>query len=146
MQPERVGRPELAALQPLKGTGHNKGQRFQLYVWPTADADYGLSFTYYVNPDALTDSFPHHMGGMAHGETVLESCLAVAEQRLDDKSNVHSMKFRERLAASVSLDRRSKPQSLGYNRDRSDLRELNRYPLRPWGSLSVATIGGVSPE
>jgi hypothetical protein len=30
------------------------------------------------------------------------------------------MMFMRKLAASVSMDRRNKPQNLGYNRDRSD--------------------------
>lgn len=115
-----TGRPELAAVQPIKGTGAAHGQRFQLYVWPIADADYSLSFTYYIHPDALTGNSPYAYGGMAHAETILESCLAIAEQRLDDASAIHSAKFQERLAASIAVDRRLKPQLLGYNGDGSD--------------------------
>jgi hypothetical protein len=130
--PSTAGRPQLCCLEPVKGTTMASGQRAQLRVWPLADAEYTLQFQYYVLPDAMTDATPYALGGMAHAETLLESCLAIAEQRLDDASGVHTAKFMERLAASVSLDRRNKPQHLGYNGDRSDGRvplERERYGL-----------------
>ena len=115
-----TGRPMMAALKPLKPTGKDKGQRFELYIYPEADQAYTLEVSYYVLADYLSTGFPHHLGGMAHGETIMGSCLAIAEQRFDDSSTVHSFKFRERLAASIGLDRRNKAQLMGYNRDRSD--------------------------
>ena len=141
--PDATGRPEWASLQPLKGTAAQRGQRWQLYIYPTADQDYTLEFTYYVLPDCLSGSYPHTYGGMPHAETILESCLAIAEQRVDDSSAVHSMKFQERLQASVSHDRRLKPQLLGYNGDRSDGRRwLGRRDLH-W--QSSVTFNGVTP-
>lgn len=124
--PAATGRPLLACLEPLKGTSINKSQRFQLVLWPLADQDYTLQFQYYLLPDMLTGNAPYCYGGAAHAETILESCLAIAEQRLDDASSVHSMKFNERLVASISIDRKSKPQNLGRNMDRSDRRFWGR--------------------
>lgn len=119
--PDTTGRPEMCCEEPLKGTTHQRGQRFQLRFWPTSDDDYTLKFTYYVNPNCLDGTFPYAYGGVQHAETILESCLAVAEERMDDVANgVHSMKFKERLAASVALDQRNKPQTLGLNLDRSE--------------------------
>lgn len=138
--PTATGRPLLAAIQPIKGTTQLKGQRFQLYFFPLADQDYPVQFAYYVSPDYLTGSAPYAYGGMPHAETILESCLAVAEQRLDDSSTIHSMKFMERLAASISLDRRSKPQKLGYNGDRSDQRYDGNE--RHWLGTGI-TVNGV---
>lgn len=134
------GRPLMAALQPLKGTTASAGQRFQLYIFPNADQDYSLQFAYYILADYLSGSQPYAYGGMAHAETILESCLAIAEQRLDDASSVHSAKFQERLMASISLDRRSKPQTLGYNRDNSDHRRYGREDLH-W--LNTVKVNGV---
>lgn len=124
--PSQTGAPQMIALRPLKGTGATAGQRFELYVWPIADQAYTLAFQYYVAPDYLDTAFPYHWGGAVHSETVLESCLAIAEQRLDDASAVHSAKFQERLAASVAADRKFKSQSLGYNNDLSDGRQFSR--------------------
>ncbi len=119
--PASTGFPEMAALVWHKGTTATTGQRAQLLIWPQADKDYPLNFQYYVLPDYLNNAFPYHLGGMAHAETILESCLATAEQKLDDSATVHSLKFKERLAASINIDRKMKPQRLGYNRDNSDL-------------------------
>jgi hypothetical protein len=122
--PNLTGPPQIASLQWLRGDA--QGQKVQLFIFPIADRDYRLQFAYYVNPDYLSTAFPYHMGGMPHAETVLESCLAIAEQRLDDAMTVHSAKFKERLIASVNSDRKMKPQLLGYNGDRSDDRAWNR--------------------
>jgi len=53
-------------------------------------------------------------------ETILASCLAVAEQRHDDMKGPMWQSFVERLTASVAYDARMKPERLGYNADRSD--------------------------
>jgi len=118
--PNVTGRPQVAALQPLKGTTATAGQRWQLFLYPQADQAYTLQFTYYLLCDFLDGGFPFPLGGMAHAETILESCLAVAEQRQDDAQGVHTANFLTRLAASIAADRRNKAQTLGYNRDLSD--------------------------
>ncbi len=122
--PDMTGAPQLAAITPLKGTTATRGQRFQLSLYPEADADYELTFAYHVVPGALDGTRPYHYGGAAHAETILESCLAVAESRLDDTAGTHKAMFMERLNASIMLDRKSKPGNLGYNGDRASEREL----------------------
>jgi hypothetical protein len=118
--PSMSGPPMFACQMAVKGTTGTAGQRFKLLVFPGADQDYTLQFQYYINPDYLSGAFPYAYGGAQHSETILESCLAVAEVRLDDAMSVHSAKFRERLQASVSVDRRNKPAKIGQNLDRSD--------------------------
>lgn len=140
--PQMSGPPKYAAEQALKGTTATQGQRKQLLIFPLADRDYQLQVAYYINPDFLNGAFPFAYGGSQHAETILESCLAVAEVRLDDSSSVHAAKFAERLAASISMDRRNKPQSLGYNGDRSDRRGLTRRDMH-WFAPS-ATYNGNS--
>ncbi len=108
------------ALRPKKGTTIGRGQRFEFYLWPIADQDYTLAFTYSLLMDALTGDHPFCYGGAMHAETILESCLAVAESRLDDSMTVHAVEFQRRMIASISQDRRSKPAHLGYNGDHSD--------------------------
>lgn len=137
-----TGRPEYAAVRPKKGTDKQKGQRFQLYFFPGADDDHEVSLTYYILADCLSGDRPYAYGGMMHAETILESCLAIAEQRLDDAASVHSMKFQERLAASISQDRKFKPQLLGYNGDHSDGWTRNR---RFWTDPLI-TFDGVDPS
>lgn len=120
VSPGQTGRPLIVGVAPIKGTTAQASQRFILAVFPKADVAYSLVFAYYVIPDALTGLRPYCYGGTPHTETILESCLAIAEQRLDDAASIHTMKFKERLAASIAFDRRLKPQRLGYNRDGSD--------------------------
>lgn len=143
--PEMTGQPTCCAERPLKGTAAQRGQRYELVFYPEPDDDYTIQLTYHVLPDALSGSRPYCYGGMAHAETILESCLAIAEQRLDDASLVHSMKFHERLKASVEVDRRHKPERLGYNGDRSDDR-YGPWGQRGWRDRITVTFDGVSPS
>jgi hypothetical protein len=122
--PTTSGKPAMVSVQWNKGTTALAGQRAQLYVWPLADTLYPVRFQYYILPDYLNAATaPYALGGAAHIETVLESCFAVMEERLYDVprgQGVHGAAFLARLAASISMDRRSKAQDLGFNRDRSD--------------------------
>ncbi len=139
---DATGRPLVACEEPVKGTGPTTGQRFQLRFYPAADQEYTLEFRYKVMPDALTDERPYIYGGAQHSETVLESCLAIAELRLDDHQGVHKRAFMERLAASVSMDRAHKQQAYGANLDRSDCRSWESEMRRRW---PTATFDGVTP-
>lgn len=140
--PSMTGPPMFVAEQWLKqGPTTLKSQQAQLLVFPTADMDYTLQLPYYVNPDYLSNAAPYCYGGAQHSETIVESCLAIAEQRLDDTSGVHGAKFNERLSASIAMDRKSKPQRLGYNSDRSD-RSDRDWPQ--WWYAPVATYNGGS--
>lgn len=98
------------------------GQRFEMLLYPKPSAANILSFQMNILPEKLTGANPQIYGGAAHSETVLESCLAVAEERYDDTLNgLHKSKFVEKLFASVSLDSKmNRPENLGNNRDLSD--------------------------
>jgi hypothetical protein len=143
--PSMQGPPMLVAEAPVKGTSATAGQRKELHVFPTADQAYTLQVQYYVNPDYLTAATPYAYGGAQHAETILESVLAVAEERLDDMPSMtgpHGMAFKERLRASVGVDRSSQPQRFGYNRDRSDDRQSGRWNPHWWAP--PATYNGQS--
>jgi hypothetical protein len=84
-------------------------------VYPTPDQAYTITFNYVAYPYSLTLSHPYPLGGDAHGDTILESCLAAAEESLDDDQTLHTGRFQERLAASIAFDKRKGPESLGYN-------------------------------
>lgn len=107
--------PEYYAIEPVLATG-TAGQRYQLMLYPAPNAVYTLGFKYRVATSKMSAAYPYPPGGPEHGETILEACLAVAEERTDDKMGVHNQKFMERLAASVSRDRAAGiPDTLGYN-------------------------------
>lgn len=139
-QPDVKGRPIMAALVPLKATTSTAGQRQNMIFFPLADQEYTIQFAYYILPDYLNQAFPYAYGGMAHAETIREACLKAAEEFLDDASGVHAALFQQRLAASISMDRRNKPQKLGYNRDASDYPDITRRDLH---YQNLVTIYGV---
>jgi hypothetical protein len=119
--PTTTGRPQMACVEPLKlKDGILSGQRFQLRFFPIADAAYNCIFAYYVNPDYLTNPWPWPYGGMMHAETIRLACLAAAEAYVDDRMQVNAQRFQDRLRASITADMKTKPQTLGYNGDRSD--------------------------
>lgn len=129
--PQATGRPVWAAEVPQKGVGLLSSSRYKLAIYPQADDNFTLQFAYYLLPDCLTDSHPYAYGGMQHSQTILESCLAVAEERIDDISGgLHAQRYAERLAASMAIDRRNKAQVVGYNADRSDARNVGYWPWR----------------
>jgi hypothetical protein len=123
VDPTITGRPMRAAFTPTRGTFPTGGQQWQLWIYPLADQAYTFQVQYYINPNFLTGDLPYAYGGPEHHQTILESCLAIAESRMDDvpltQSN-HYTAFLERLKASMAMDSRLKPQWLGKNIDRSD--------------------------
>jgi hypothetical protein len=113
------GPPVYFAEVPRPGDG-SVGQRFNVAMFPAPDQAYTLTYRCTVNPPALTATNPYPLGGMQHGETILESCLAVAESRLNDEEGVHAKKFQELLQASIAQDLQDHwPESLGWNGQQS---------------------------
>ena len=102
------------------GTG---GQRWQMSVWPTPDAEYTVSGIYSINPYQLTSTYIYPMGGLPLAECLRESCLAAAEVEFTGSPGVHSSLVLPRLAAAISRDRQmNNPGILGQNLDYSDRR------------------------
>lgn len=135
-----TGQPQIVCVEPLRGTGQFKGQRFQLKVWPIADQAYTLQVQYYLLAGTLSNQHPYPYGGASHADTIKAACLSAAEEFLDDARGVRWTAFQERLASSIATDRKSKPQSLGRNRDRSDdMASYRRY----WNFPNPITVGGV---
>lgn len=125
--PARTGRPLIAAISAIKGTSLTAGQRFQLLVFPLPDQAYTIQFQYYILPDFLTAALPYALGGATHAETIKEAVLAAAELLIDNNKGIHYSLFQEQLSASMDLDRRNKPQTLGPNLDRSDWTQDGRW-------------------
>jgi len=118
--PTTAGRPYMAALRP-KEVDATIAQRFELIVYPVPDAVYTISYRYAPAGDAMSAVAAYPMGGAMHAETLLESCLAVAESRMNDAAGIHYQRFIERLRASVAYDRQlTSAATVGYNADRSD--------------------------
>lgn len=140
--PTTTGRPLWAAVDPIKGVTANHGSRFNLEIYPIADENYTLSGAYHIHPDALTGTSPYAYGGVEHSETIQAAIIAAAELYLDDTAQVRKAYFAERLATSVSQDRKLKPQALGYNRDDSNRKYGSRRgPRESWFRGDVTVNG-----
>jgi hypothetical protein len=122
----------LAAHNPRQRDA-DTGPRFDLLLWPTPTRAGIITGPYYANPYAIGPTDPYPMGGQPHAETLLEAVLAAAELRMNDERTVHRETLKERLWASVALDRRTNtPKFFGYNGDRSsgsydDHRHVGQY-------------------
>ena len=137
--PDTTGQPLECEVVWVKGANPTESQRARLWFYPEADTAYTINGQYFVLGDALSADFPYALGGPAHHETILESCLAVAEERIDDvKGGPHAQSFAERLRFSVAHDRRYKAQWVGDMGDTSDHRPA-RGRLR--GDYSVTFDG-----
>ena len=131
------GPPLKFAVRPLDPTGTD-GQRFELILWPWPDAVYTMYLPYNVHPNKLTVAAPYPLGGMDHGETILECCLAVAERRSDDTIGIHQAAASEAMRASIARDRAvGVPNTLGYNGDASTDVGIPRAPY--------STVNGAIP-
>lgn len=136
--PSNTGRPKIAAVEWLKmQTG--RSQRAQLRIFPTADADYTLRFRMDWQPNAVTAEKPFPYGGAAHAETMRAACLAAAEFTKDEAQGPRYAYFMQRVAISVSIDRRYNAQDLGMNMDY----ERTSYPLKRFETIEIY---GETPE
>ncbi len=113
--------PQFAAIRPKKQETTTTGQRFEIMFFPVPAIAYTLSYKMLVLPEALTDSITHPYGGAMHAETILASCLAIAETDEEEIRGRRWQEFQDRLAASIQIDKRMiSAEQFGYNRDNSD--------------------------
>ena len=101
------GTPQFAAVQPVAPTA-SAGQRFQVQFWPTPTAC-TLKYQYRVRVDKISSSNPYPYGGTDHSETILESCLAKAESRVEESQGVHKAEFMERSTALAERVKSAEP-------------------------------------
>jgi hypothetical protein len=136
-----TGRPEMVAVRPIKGTAANAGQRWEFYFFPQADQSYTVRFRYAVSPDALTSGLPYPYGGAAHAATIEAAVLAAAEWKRDNYRGPMEAAFQERLAASIALDNRLKPGTIGVVGDPSTGWHRRGGAYRHWPGVNVQYDG-----
>lgn len=129
-----AGTPFCAAIIPKTMAG-TSGQRWEVMFHNPPDTVLTLHYRYYILPDALvltTLEYPY--GSAAHSETLLESCLAIAESREKEGGNgEHQIRFGGLLTASIDHDRTLGEAIVyyGYNGDSSDVTQnmVNEHDL-----------------
>lgn len=105
----QAGMPQIACVR-FKTQTEGEGQRQELLFWPTPNAAYELAFIYEAFSGKLSTDNPYPLGGMKHSELVVESCLAVAEQRANDERGIHTENFIRMVATAIAQDRKNGPK------------------------------------
>ena len=143
--PNAVGITRIIAMEPLPVIPAGGMQQWQMRFFPQADQNYTLTFPYFMAQNYLLDpQQPYAYGGIEHHETILESCLAVAEARRNDADGLHNKEFQRLLALSIQIDRRREPTNFGQNYDRSDnVNWWERWNGHGWSNEGgLVTING----
>ena len=145
----QTGVPAYFCVRPWRDPGidriGNRGHigqytRYEMVFFPRPDNTYRMSFRYlFVFPglvdyaaaegsQTLDESVPP--GIAYHHETILASCMAVAEEYADSPNGKYRDYFKQRLMASVALDRKAGGSAyFGENTDRSDsIHSTGRVP------------------
>lgn len=105
-------KPKCAAVRAQESDG-TTGQRLEIVWWPTPNDAYTLTYRYEAYSGKLTAAKPYPLGGMKHSELIIESCLAVAEQRANDERGAHTDRFAEMLVAGIQLDKKAGARFFG---------------------------------
>lgn len=106
-------RPQYAAVR-YKASDGSDGQRQEILWWPIPNEEYVLTYRYEAFTGKLvktTAGYP--LGGMKHSETIIESCIAIAEQRMNDSKGIHWDQFVRLLSTSIAQDRKNSAQYFG---------------------------------
>lgn len=138
---DRDDKPLAAAVFTTGATG-TAGTSHRIQIYPIPDAAYRLRYVQINEPTSIA-SGQTPLGGELHGETILASCLAIAEQKIFPNSpHRYRENYINRLRASVELDRQAyNTENLGYNGDPSDHKftdaNFKRILRRPDVSVTV---------
>ena len=114
--PNLTGYPKQWASR-WKGQPAVAGQKQEVVIWPLPDNVYTIKYAYKVLPDAPLTGAPYFYGGAQHSQTILYSCLAAGERRLDGNRMNHQGSYQQKLAVSIALDAASAPKNYGYMDD-----------------------------
>jgi len=125
--PDVVGKPEWCAVSTGTQVRQGAGQRSRLLLYPMTDQIYTLEYQMYILPNSLQVTKNFAMGGPVHAETIKSAVKAAAELYMDNMPGPMMAAFLDRMRASISLDRRNKGQTFGYNGDPSNLNRRYRY-------------------
>lgn len=108
----KTGVPEIAGIRAVTAPPGTTGQRYEVLVHPRPTASengVNLNFTYTQSLDKWTTEGQFMPGGPMHSETIVESCLSIAEVRFNGVLGEHNQLFLTRLAASIAHDKTMSP-------------------------------------
>ncbi|MBQ2628945.1 MAG: hypothetical protein IJG13_04635 [Kiritimatiellae bacterium] len=102
------------------------GQRTKIMLAPIPDRAYTLRFSAEADTGPLKEHRPFPLGGAMFSELIIESCLAIAEQRANDESGQHTEKFRQLLISGIARDRKTGATVFGQMGDKTQAPTFGR--------------------
>lgn len=136
---DRDDKPRAASIFQTGATG-TAGTSYRIRFYPVPDKVYRLVYDQINEPAALTSS-QVPLGGDLHAETILASCLAIAEQYfIPNSPHGYKQNYMDRLRASVELDRNAtRSDNLGYSGDPAQERfiDARQGRFRPDNRVTV---------
>ena len=112
--------PRYAAIR-YKASDGTIGQRQELLLYPNPNENWTMLYEYEAYSGALSDAHPYPLGGMQLSEVYIESCLALAESRVNDEVGIHNQQFSALLVDAIARDRKNGAQlygQMGHNEGR----------------------------
>jgi hypothetical protein len=106
------GDPKYAATRYKTSTG-TTGQRQEILFYPEPDTARTLSYEYEAYSGALSSAYPYPLGGMSLAELYIESCLAVAESRIEESPGTHTALFNALLVDRIMRDKKKSAKLFG---------------------------------
>lgn len=133
--------PRFAATR-YKTTDGSSGQRQEILFFPQPDQTWEMLYEYEAYNGALTEANPYPLGGMQLAELYIESCLAVAESRLEDVVGIHAAQYQALLADAIARDRKRSARSYGQMGHVEDVHDHRRRYGAAYSQYPI-TINGV---
>jgi len=98
--------PKYAAVRPSQFDGFSD-QLWELILYPVPAGEYTLNYRYSKVPPPLSVENRYPVCGVQHAETLLMSCLAIADERENDVvAGPRYQRYLQRLASSIHMDKR----------------------------------------
>ncbi|KKN51291.1 hypothetical protein LCGC14_0623990 [marine sediment metagenome] len=89
----------------------------EMIVYPTPVNRSVVNSTYVMTPDKPETTTDYFIGGPVESETILQCCLAVAENQEDEKIGVETKKAVDLIQALIRKDKGEAPDTVGRVRD-----------------------------
>ena len=109
---ETTGRPTHAAERP-KPFSPTAGQRREMLLFPTPDAEYVFTYPMSAVPVPLTSTNKYPLGGAQFSELLKAACLAKAESLHRRGETAKQAEYVVALQHAISIDLRNVPDSMG---------------------------------
>lgn len=136
----RTDAPIYAAIRYKESDGSG-GQRQEILFWPEPSDDWTLSYSYEAYSGELSDTYPYPLGGMQLAELYTESCLAVAEQRVNQEDGLHTQIFKALLIDAIARDNKRGARIFGQMGHREPLTGRRFYHGDTGGTYPISYLG-----